>query len=74
MSQENHSQNDCIVVVLLTHGINSSYVYARDTPYGVELLWNAFTPDKCPTLAGKPKLFFLQVILYAKESNLLHKF
>lgn len=74
VSRENHSENDCLAVVLLTHGINSSFVYARDNPYSVEFLWNSFTPDKCPTLAGKPKLFFLQVIVYVKESNLIPKF
>jgi caspase-like apoptosis-related cysteine protease len=37
------------------------FIYSRDTPYKPESLWKAFTADKCPTLAGKPKLFFLQV-------------
>jgi caspase-like apoptosis-related cysteine protease len=35
-------------------------IYSRDTAYKPEFLWDPFTADKCPTLAGKPKLFFLQ--------------
>lgn len=35
-------------------------LYAKDTPYKPDILWSSFTADKCPTLAGKPKLFFIQ--------------
>lgn len=62
VANEDHSQNDCLAMVVLSHGINSTFVYAKDNPYPVEVLWSAFTADKCPTLAGKPKLFFVQVI------------
>lgn len=61
MANEDHSQNDCLAMVVLSHGINSTFVYAKDNPYPVEVLWSAFTADKCPSLAGKPKLFFVQV-------------
>jgi caspase-like apoptosis-related cysteine protease len=36
-------------------------LYGRDTAYKPEALWDPFTADKCPSLAGKPKLFFIQV-------------
>lgn len=61
MANEDHSENDCLAMVVLSHGINSTFVYAKDNPYPVEVLWSSFTADKCPTLAGKPKLFFVQV-------------
>lgn len=64
VANEDHSDNDCLAVVVLTHGINSSFIYAKDNPYPVESLWNSFTADKCPTLAGKPKIFFIQVIFF----------
>lgn len=69
MAEEDHSKNDCLVVVAMTHGISSSFIYARENPYPVEFLWNTFTADKCPTLAGKPKLFFIQVILLDTKFN-----
>lgn len=37
-------------------------VYGNDKqPLYVDQILNAFTPEKAPELAGKPKLFFLQV-------------
>lgn len=60
LAKDDHSQNDCLAVVVLTHGISSSFIYAKDNPYPVEFLWNSFTADKCRTLAGKPKIFFVQ--------------
>ncbi|VVC33137.1 Peptidase C14, caspase non-catalytic subunit p10,Peptidase C14A, caspase catalytic domain,Peptidase [Cinara cedri] len=55
-----HTNNDCLALVVLSHGVNSSYIYAQDSLYPVETLWNSFTADICPSLAGKPKLFFIQ--------------
>ncbi|XP_026809139.1 caspase-1-like [Rhopalosiphum maidis] len=60
LANDDHSQSDCLAIVVLTHGISSSFIYAKDNPYPVEFLWNSFTPDKCRTLAGKPKMFFVQ--------------
>lgn len=54
-----HSQCDCIMVTILSHGI-AGYVYARDKEYKLDSITGKFTADKCPTLAGKPKLFFIQ--------------
>lgn len=58
-SKLNHSQHDCLVVSILSHG-EQGIIYAKDTHYKPDMLWSYFTPDKCPTLAGKPKLFFIQ--------------
>ncbi|KAJ8946103.1 hypothetical protein NQ318_010402 [Aromia moschata] len=58
-AQMDHSQHDCILVAVLSHG-EMGIIYAKDTPYKPDYLWSNFTGDKCPTLAGKPKMFFLQ--------------
>lgn len=55
----NHSDNDCFIMVVLTHG-ELGVLYARDSAYRPENLWMPFAADKCPSLAGKPKLFFIQ--------------
>ncbi|KAL1459324.1 hypothetical protein WDU94_011318 [Cyamophila willieti] len=60
LSQEDHSDADCLVVTVLTHGLGERYLWAHDMPYFVEKLWLPFTADKCRTLAGKPKIFFIQ--------------
>lgn len=55
-----HSDNDCLVIIVLTHGESSNYIYAKDRKYEVDQLWEPFVGDKCKTLIGKPKLFFIQ--------------
>ena len=62
VAKEDHSDADCLLVTVLTHGISSKYIYAQDSLYEVESLWSPFTADKCLSLAGKPKIFIVQVI------------
>ena len=53
-----HSDCDCVLIAVLTHGDGENRLYARDCAYQTERLWSQFTSTACPTLAGKPKLFF----------------
>lgn len=53
---------DCLVICVLSHG-EEGLIFANDAAYKHEDLWQKFTADKCTTLAGKPKLFFIQVYL-----------
>lgn len=55
----NHSKNDCIVVIILTHG-NNEGLYARDELYNINQVTSMFTDAACPSLKGKPKLFLIQ--------------
>jgi len=55
----------------MTHG-EADKLYAADRKYPTKTLWEIFTGDLCPSLAGKPKLFFIQVkfkigVLYLYE-------
>ncbi|XP_030371386.1 caspase-3 [Scaptodrosophila lebanonensis] len=59
VAAEDHSQNDCLVLVVMSHGTEGK-VYAKDMAYPVERLWIPFLGDKCKTLVNKPKLFFIQ--------------
>ncbi|XP_038215425.1 caspase-1-like [Zerene cesonia] len=58
-AEMDHTDNDCLLITVLTHG-ELGMLYAKDTHYKPDHLWYYFTADKCPTLAGKPKLFFIQ--------------
>ncbi|KAK2586714.1 hypothetical protein KPH14_011749 [Odynerus spinipes] len=60
LSNENHSNNDCICIFVLTHGHSHDLLYAKDVPYKSDYIWKRFTADVCTSLAGKPKLFFFQ--------------
>lgn len=54
-----HSDHDCLLISILSHG-ESGWIYAKDAHYRLEDIWCYFTAPRCPTLAGKPKLFFIQ--------------
>lgn len=56
---EDYSDCDCFVMIVLSHG-EMGILYSRNAPYKPDVLWSPFTADRCPTLAGKPKLFFIQ--------------
>ena len=58
-SLEDHSDADCILVTMLSHG-DLGKLYAFDKPYKPDRLWTPFSADKCRSLAGKPKMFFIQ--------------
>lgn len=58
-SREDHSDNDCILIAILSHG-ELGYIYAKDVQYKLDSIWHYFTATNCPSLAGKPKLFFIQ--------------
>ncbi|XP_003978524.2 caspase-9 [Takifugu rubripes] len=67
LSKMDHSQYDCCVVVLLSHGTEVSHSRFPGAVYGVD---GQFVPvqhittylngQHCPSLQGKPKLFFIQ--------------
>lgn len=59
VARQDHTQNDCLLITVLTHG-ELGKLHAKDTDYKLRHLWFYFTNDNCPTLAGKPKIFFIQ--------------
>lgn len=58
-ASQDHTDNDCVVVAILSHG-EHGYLYAKDVQYKLDTIWHYFSAHTCPTLAGKPKLFFIQ--------------
>ena len=58
-TMENHDKFDSVVIVVLSHG-NEGTIYAYDKPFATNKLWEPFTAENSPSLAGKPKLFFIQ--------------
>uniref|UniRef100_A0A8D2M990 Caspase 9 n=1 Tax=Zonotrichia albicollis TaxID=44394 RepID=A0A8D2M990_ZONAL len=67
LSQQDHSALACCIVVILSHGCQTSHiqfpggVYGTDgKPIPIEKIVNYFNGSNCPSLRGKPKLFFIQ--------------
>jgi caspase-like apoptosis-related cysteine protease len=61
VSKADHKNEDCLVVAVLTHGYGKRHLYAYDYYYETNILFSSFTADACPELAGKPKIFIIQV-------------
>ena len=60
VSREDHSNNDCLLVTVMSHGMEEGTILAADREYNVQELWENFIGDNCKSLIGKPKLFFIQ--------------
>lgn len=57
------SSCDCLVIIFMSHGCeerDKEYIWLRDGKVLTSTLWGNFTADKCPQMAGKPKLYFIQ--------------
>ncbi|XP_043972852.1 caspase-9 [Gambusia affinis] len=67
LSTKDHSQYDCCVVIILSHGTEVNHSRFPGAVYGtdgshitVQYITNLFNGKNCPSLQGKPKLFFIQ--------------
>lgn len=69
LSLEDHSYFDCVVVCILSHGTESSVVGPDGISVDIKQLTNIFSNENCPTLANKPKLFFLQMLEQEEKSK-----
>ncbi|XP_078499973.1 caspase-7-like isoform X4 [Lissotriton helveticus] len=59
VAEEDHSDNACFACVLLSHG-KEGIIYGTDGMIPIKDLTTPFRGDRCRTLVGKPKLFFIQ--------------
>jgi hypothetical protein len=55
-----HTTFDCFVCCILTHGVLNHLYGSNGKLVSVKDLTETFQTNRCQTLAGKPKLFFLQ--------------
>lgn len=63
-----HSDCDMLAMVFMSHG-EQDILWGRDGHFKADYLFDSFHGDQCKTLAGKPKLFFIQVsVSVVKES------
>ena len=61
VSMEDHSGSASFVCVLLSHGDDGVF-FGTDASVELKSLTSLFRGDRCPSLVGKPKLFFIQVL------------
>ncbi|NXA26368.1 CASP8 protein, partial [Ibidorhyncha struthersii] len=59
-SQKDHSNMDCFVCFIFSHGEKDKIKGADHKFVNIKDLLSCFSGSNCPSLAGKPKLFFIQ--------------
>ncbi|XP_033870423.3 caspase-3-like [Acipenser ruthenus] len=59
IAREDHSKEASFVCALLSHG-DEGVLYGTDGCIEIKRLTSFFKGDRCKTLVGKPKLFFIQ--------------
>ncbi|XP_060074842.1 caspase-3-like [Ylistrum balloti] len=59
LSLEDHNDCDSLFVVVLSHG-EDGVVFGTEGSVEVKKLFEPFKGDRCPSLAGKPKIFAIQ--------------
>ena len=60
ISTTDHTQNDCFLCVILSHGEDGGIIYGTDESAALNDLISYILPNKCTSLAGKPKLFIIE--------------
>ncbi|NXR78007.1 CASP8 protein, partial [Pycnonotus jocosus] len=68
-SRKDHRNMDCFVCFIFSHGEKNQIKGVDDVCINIEDLVNCFTGTNCPSLAGKPKVFFIQ----ACQGTLYHQ-
>lgn len=60
LAKQNFKDYGCLVVCLLSHGIENAILCSDHRYVNINELKYEFSLNKCPTLYGKPKIFIVQ--------------
>lgn len=60
---------DCVVCCILSHGLEGCVHGVDNNSVSIKQLMEPFSGKKCPSLAGKPKLFFIQACQGKREQG-----
>ncbi|XP_071389613.1 caspase-8 isoform X2 [Centroberyx affinis] len=72
LRSRDHSQMDCLVCCILSHGQEGSVYGVDGQAVQLRQLTEPFTGSQCPSLTGKPKLFFIQACQGTDEQQPVH--
>ena len=74
LQERNFSEHDSFVCCILSHGQEGKIIGSDSRPIELDDITSLFTADKCPTLSGKPKMFFIQACRLMKPTKVVKKF
>ncbi|NXR51805.1 CASPA protein, partial [Hippolais icterina] len=67
--EQDHKDRNCFICCILSHGKSGAIYGTDDKLVSIRMLTTHFTAKKCPQLAAKPKLFFIQA---CQGNNIQH--
>lgn len=67
LARRNHSQMDCLVCCVLSHGLEQSVYGVDGLTVELKELMEPFNGSRCSSLVTKPKLFFIQACQGTQE-------
>lgn len=72
LSRRDHSHTDCLVCCVLSHGKEDGVYGVDGNVVAIKQLTEFFDGTNCRSLAGKPKLFFIQACQGNKEQRAVY--
>ncbi|XP_050413885.2 caspase-3 [Patella vulgata] len=69
-SRKDHLNYECFVMIVMSHGSKGNIYGVDGEEVEIERLTNCFNKVNCPSLKGKPKLFFIQACQDVKQENI----
>lgn len=72
LSTRDHSQMDCLVCCVLSHGHEGSVYGVEGNTVNLRSLMELFNGLNCPSLVEKPKLFFIQACQGTSEQGAVY--
>jgi len=60
VAEGDHSREDCFGMAILSHGGENGLIYGTDTGINIDQLIGPLKGNRCKSLIGKPKIFFIQ--------------
>ena len=72
-SKKDHTSFNALVVCVLSHGREGLVYGVNGREIYIRKITDMFIGALCPTLSGKPKLFFIQACQGTKEQTMLSK-
>ena len=68
-AKKDHSEFDLFVVIIMSHGQGNDICDVDGGKVSLEQIMTEYTATKCPSLEGKPKLFFVERVTFVKPST-----
>ncbi|CAN9497728.1 unnamed protein product [Ophioblennius macclurei] len=72
LSKKDHSQMDCLVCCVLSHGVEGSVLGVDGGHVEIKKLMDPFDGSRCHTLVDKPKIFFIQACQGTEEQKAVY--